>query len=92
MKRLTIIGLPSDLLTLIRVWLTDRAYYVTVKGKKSMFINLTHSKIQGSILGPFLYSIYVSQLFHIANLTNLAGDNCALSWSNNINDLIRNME
>jgi hypothetical protein len=68
-KRLNIIGLPKDLIDLIWVWLTDRLYFVDINGKCSMYFNLESGTIQGSILGPFLYAIYVSPLFDLIKLT-----------------------
>ena len=36
-KRLKIIGLPSDLIRLIRVWLENRSYYVSINGENPFF-------------------------------------------------------
>ena len=35
LKRLTIIGLPDDVVNLIRIWLNQRFYYVNAKGHHS---------------------------------------------------------
>ena len=48
--------------------------------------------IQGSILGPILYAIYVSPLFDLEQLTNFADDNFVLGWNNCISALIVDME
>ena len=47
----------------------------------SKFFEINCGTIQGSILGPILYVIYVSPLFDITNLSNFADDNYALTWS-----------
>ena len=52
-----------DLIDLIRIWLSDRCFYVKVDGLTSTFYNSTPGTIQGSILGPILYAIYVSPIF-----------------------------
>jgi hypothetical protein len=62
-KRLEIIGLPSDLVSLIKVWLSDRCCYVGIYNKNSYFYDSLTGTVQGSILGPILYAIYVSPLF-----------------------------
>ena len=47
-----------------------------------MFYDIDSGTIQGSILGPILYAIYVSTLFdHLTDLSNFADDNFALTWN-----------
>jgi hypothetical protein len=92
MKRLTIIGLPKDILRLIKLWLSKRSFFVNINGKNSMVIDLKCGTIQGSILGPILYAIYVSPLFDLLKLTNFADDNFVIRWSNCMTALISNME
>ena len=91
-KRLKIIGMPMDLVKLIEVWLTDRKIYVEVDGQVSRILDTADGTIQGSVLGPILYAIFVSPLFDLVNLTNFADDNFILEFNSKINDLIINME
>ena len=74
-KRLKIIGLPDDLLGLIKVWLNERNYYVTVGGFTSAIVESWYGIIQGSILGPILYAIFVSPLWDIEPMICYADDN-----------------
>ena len=53
-KRLDIVGIPSDVVSLIEVWLTDRLYYVSINGDNSCLTKSETGTIQGSILGPIL--------------------------------------
>jgi hypothetical protein len=53
-KRLRIIGLPDDVVDLIKVWLMNRFYYVSIDGKNSVLFDLLLGTVQGSILGPVL--------------------------------------
>ena len=92
MKRLRIIGLPGDVLSLIDVWLRNRLFYVEIDGRVSKFFDIKYGTIQGSILGPILYAIYVSPLFDITDLSNFADDNYALTWSKSKNSAIALME
>ncbi len=39
-KRLGVIGIPSDVVCPIRIWLTDWSFYVTKDGKNSILIKL----------------------------------------------------
>ena len=89
---LEIVGLPSDIIHLIKIWLTDRTYYVTAKGNNS-YIRLSNiGTIQGSILGPFLYAIYVSPIQDLQKITMFADDNFPLLSNSNLTNLITEFE
>ena len=92
MKRQTLLGLPSDVLRLIKTLLSNRTYYFNINGINSEVIVQKSGTLQGPILGPILYAIYVSPLFDLTHLTNFDGDNFAIQWSNCIAQLINNME
>ena len=83
-KRLKIVGLPSDLVDLIQSWLSQRMYSVNINGKYSMYYNLESGTIQGSILGPFLYAIYVSPLSDIVKITSFADDKYIIHWNKSL--------
>jgi hypothetical protein len=84
-KRLKIWGLPTNVVSLIKVWLSGRCCYVSINNKNSHFCDSLTGTVQSSILGPILYAIYVSPLFDICKITNFADDNCILKWSKNKN-------
>ena len=73
-KRLFKIGLPSDVVNLISAWLRDRSFYVSIDGESSVLFDLLLGTVQGSILGPVLYAIFVSPIFDIADLSAFADD------------------
>ena len=91
-KRLRLMGLPNDLVGLIREWLTGRSFYVQVGGDCSTLFESGTGTIQGSVLGPVLYAIYVSPLFDLTQLTNFADDNYYLEWNRDLTALISNLE
>jgi hypothetical protein len=91
-KRLKIIGLPTDVVDLIKIWLDDRSFYVSVDEKNSRMLDLVCGTVQGSILGPILYAMYVSPLFNLHNLTNFADDNFIIRWSNSRTELGSDLE
>jgi hypothetical protein len=64
-KRLKIVGLPDDVIDLIKVWLKERSYNVSIDGVNSVLFDLLLGTLQGSILGPVLYAIFVSPMFDI---------------------------
>ena len=91
-KRLKIVGLPEDVVSLIEIWLKNRLFYVEIDDMVSNLYNIDHGTIQGSILGPILYAIYVSPLFDLTDISNFADDNFALTWSRNKQNAIELME
>ena len=62
------------------------------KWKKINIDDLSVGNIQGSILGPLLYSICVSALFHLTTLTNFADDNFIITLGSKIPELIENLQ
>ena len=80
-ERLRIIGLPGDIIALIKLWLENRSFYVEANGLNSLFYDINSGTIQGSILGPILYAIFVSPLFDLTDLSNFADDNFAITWN-----------
>ena len=60
MKRMKILGIPDDLLELLDTWLRGRHFYVEANGSSSVLFDINMGTIQGLILGPILYAIFVS--------------------------------
>jgi hypothetical protein len=73
--RLKVMGLPEDLIALIKAWLRSRSFYVFIGNLNSSLCNLTSGTVQGSILGPILFDIYVSPVFDLVNMSSFADDN-----------------
>ena len=48
--------------------------------------------IQGSVLGPILYALFVSPLLDLTQLTNFADDNYCVEWNANLALLISDLE
>ena len=87
-----IIGIPVDIIELVDIWLKDRTYYINCKGRNS-FIRLSNiGTIQGSILGPFLYAIFVSPLFNLTPFHAFADDNQVIETDKNIDPLKTRMQ
>jgi hypothetical protein len=62
-KLLKIVGLPRDIINLIAVWLINRFFYISIDGTNSTMFKIILGTVQGSILGPILYAIFVASLF-----------------------------
>jgi hypothetical protein len=48
--------------------------------------------VQGSVLGPILNAIFVSPLFDLTHITNLADANFVVIWNNQVSDVILDLE
>ena len=91
-KRLQIIGLPNDLVELVSEWLTNRYFYVSIDGGNSYVHHCDVGTVQGSILGPILYAMFVSPLLDLEKLILFADDNYILEWGYQIPELILTMK
>jgi hypothetical protein len=76
LKRLKVFELPGDIIKLIGVWLKGRSYYLSIDGSNSIIFDLLLGYVEGSILGPVLYALYVSPLFEIEDFSTYVGDTC----------------
>ena len=92
LKRMRIVGLPRDVIELVAVWLKGRMFYVSVNGRNSFIRMSDIGTVQGSILGPFLYALFVSPLFELTTLTAFADDKQIMDSNRNLELLIMNME
>ena len=92
LKRMKIMGLPEDLVQLVKVWLEDRSYYVNVNGQNSYLFDLLLGTVQGSVLGPVLYAIFVSPLFDIEPVLSFADDSYDIQTHKNKDQLKKLVE
>jgi hypothetical protein len=92
LKRMEIMGIPSDVTELVEIWLKDQTYYISCKGK-NLFIRLSNiGTILGSILGPFLYANFVSPLFDLTPFHVFADDNQIIETDKNVDQLKARMQ
>ena len=92
LKRLKIMGLPDDIVRLIKIWLTNRSFYVSVNGENSVLLDIISGTVQGSILGPILYAIYISPVFDKVDMTSFADDGQVVRANKSKQTLIIEME
>ncbi len=84
LKRLTLFGLPRDILRLIKLWLMNRSFYVNIIGITSIAIDLR--------CGPNLYMLFFAPPFDQIDLTNFADDNLIKQWNRCTESLIGYLE
>jgi hypothetical protein len=86
--RLKILGLPTDWMSLLESWLRDRAAFVEVSVDRSMLYDIKIGTVQGSILGPVLFSLFVSPVFELKNIVAYADDTYMLASSRTKESLV----
>ena len=70
----------------------NRYFYVSVEGSNSIIHDCNVGTVQGSILGPILYAIFVGLLFDLAKMTFFADDNYIIRWNKLLPLLINDMK
>jgi hypothetical protein len=83
LKRLEKLGLPQDWMELLEAWLRDRAAFVEVSADRSMIYDVNIGTVQGSILGPVLFSLFVSPVFGGNNIVAYADDTYTITSAKN---------
>ena len=92
LRRLKILGLPGDIISLISEWLTNRYFYVGIDGENSYIRHCGVGTVQGSILGPILYALFVSPLFDLEKMTLFADDNYVIVRNKHLPELLLEMK
>ena len=79
-------GLTGKSINLLKCYLTNRQQYVPYDNTDSNFLKITTGVLQGSILGPLLFLIYMNDIHKSSNLFHfiLFADDTTLIKNNNI--------
>ena len=67
--------IPSQLINLLDNWLSNRSAYRKVNKINSEFFEVNFGSIQGSILGPMLFALFISPFADITTPKTYADDN-----------------
>ena len=81
LTRLKILGVPNDIITLLEPNIEN-----------SMVWDVDIGTVQGSILGPVLYSLFIRPLYDIENLIKIADDNYIINLNKNKKTALKDLE
>ena len=86
-------GVQGTELNWFKSYLSDRLQFVDINGKYSSKKPIKSCILQGSILGPILFLIYINDLFLVSSSLTLmfADDTFALKSDKNLQNLIANL-
>ena len=88
-------GLSESALNLIKCYLSNRKQCVKIGSLNSNFLDIYKGVPQGSILGPVLFNIFINDIFHFVNnseLYNYADDNTLSKADYDLKNVIQSLE
>ena len=88
-------GFDYNALKLVYCYLKNRYQRVKVNSNYSFWTEILNGVPQGSVLGPLLFNIYVSDLFLFLNksdIANYADDNTLYTYEKNMDQVINKLE
>ena len=80
------------MIKLISIWPSSRYVYISLDGDNSLVHCSNVGTVQGSVLGPILYSLFVSPLLDLEKITLFADDNYILVRNKHRSQLITDLE
>ena len=95
LAKLNAYGFEYYAIKLIHSYLTGRFQRVRINSNYSSWSEILYGVPQGSILGPLLFNIYLSDLFLFCqdiNIANYADDNSPYSCNNDIESVISQLQ
>jgi hypothetical protein len=92
LKRIKKMGLPQDVVGLLREWLVGRIAYVEVEGSCSEFFKVESGTVQGSVLGPVLFNLFISPFLEKSSGPAYADDSYHIAISKSKQDAVKTLQ
>ena len=93
--KLDVYGFDKNALKLVNSHLSDRKQRVKIYGKYSSWSEILLGVSQGSILGPFLFNIFICDMFYFLedfDIPNYVDDSTPYNADKNIEYVVNNLE
>ena len=93
--KLAAYGFDYDSLVFIQSYLSERQQRTKVNNAYSTYSDILYGVPQGSILGPLLFNIYISDMFYdidICDIASYADDNTPYTSDFNLEEVIQKLE
>ena len=89
LEKLMAIGFCDDTVHWFHSYLTDRAFLVSIENKYSSISKISCGVLQGSILGPLLFLIYVNDMKQAvsSDLLLYADDSCLVFQHKHVTEI-----
>ena len=83
-------GFYKDTLRLVKSYVTERWQSSKINSSFSSWLSLTVGVLQGSVLGPLLFNLFINDLFYIVktDVCNYADDNTPYTCDMNLETLM----
>jgi len=91
-KRMEIAGLPNDVTSLVEDWLTGRTAYVEIGGECSNTFPIPDGTVQGSVLGPLLFAIFIAPMFELVNVSSFADDSYLSESDHDLETMVQKLQ
>jgi hypothetical protein len=92
LTRITKMGLPQDVFRLLLEWLVGRITYVEVEGSCSEFLDVDLGTVQGSVLGPVLFNLFIGPFLENSSGPAYADDSYHIAISESKQDAVRTFQ
>ena len=89
-KSLQIIGILVQLAFLLDDWLSNRSAYCEINKTNSEIFAVNYGTVQGLILGPLLFALFISPLADITTPTTYADDNYLFGSGRTEKEILKN--